>query len=265
MRFYVTADPHGHCRELVRAMRQAGYFEDTGEKRLVVCGDLLDRGEEACRTVELMLDLQAKGELILVRGNHEDLFEDALSTIEEVGAYGIACGASHHYRNGTWHTLLQLSGMDPGDGVRYARRLCGAVRQSPFYRRLLPAAVDYFETADHIFTHGWIPPLIGGTRLFARYHYDPDWRSATPETWRRARWYNGMDMACRSGVREPGKTVVCGHWRAAYGHAAFEGGPDDHSPKADFTPFSAEGILALDACTVVSGFVNCAVIEDDLL
>ena len=31
---------------------------------------------------------------------------------------------------------------------------------------------------------------------------------------------------------------------------------------ADFTPFYGEGIVAIDACTAESGFVNCVVIVD---
>ena len=33
-------------------------------------------------------------------------------------------------------------------------------------------------------------------------------------------------------------------------------------PDADFSPFYGQGVIALDACTAVSGFVNCIVIED---
>ena len=31
---------------------------------------------------------------------------------------------------------------------------------------------------------------------------------------------------------------------------------------ADFSPFIDDGIIALDACTAYSGFVNCVVIDD---
>lgn len=32
--------------------------------------------------------------------------------------------------------------------------------------------------------------------------------------------------------------------------------------KADFSPFYSDGIIALDACTALSGIVNCIVLED---
>ena len=34
-------------------------------------------------------------------------------------------------------------------------------------------------------------------------------------------------------------------------------------PDEDFSPFYSEGIIAIDACTAVSGRVNCIVIEDN--
>ena len=36
-------------------------------------------------------------------------------------------------------------------------------------------------------------------------------------------------------------------------------------PDADFSPYYAPGIIALDACTAHTGFVNCIVIEDEEL
>ena len=63
-------------------------------------------------------------------------------------------------------------------------------------------------------------------------------------------------------VTEDGKTIVCGHWHASYGHSVMEGKGSEFGPDADFSPFYGQGVIALDACTAVSGFVNCIVIED---
>ena len=73
-----------------------------------------------------------------------------------------------------------------------------------------------------------------------------------------------MDCAA-DGATEEGKTVVCGHIHASYGHAVFEHRGSEFGPDADFSPYSAPGILALDACTVRSGGVNVIVLEDDPL
>lgn len=60
------------------------------------------------------------------------------------------------------------------------------------------------------------------------------------------------------------KTVVCGHWHCSYGHAKMEDKPE-FGYGADFSPFYANGVLAIDGCTAASGIVNVVVIEDEFL
>ncbi len=262
MKYYVTTDPHAHYTPLAGALRAAGYFEDAGEKRLLVCGDLLDRGKEPLAVVDFLMAELAAHRLTIIRGNHEDLLEDALESIADGYVMDVSSCSSHHVTNGTWQTLLALSGMNEDDALRYPKRLVNLVRQSPFYRELLPCGVDFYETEHHIFTHGWIPTRTEGYRPYVRHHYDPDWRHAPSDLWRQARWLNGMAMACKHRILEPGKCIVCGHYATAHGHALYGHGGSENGVGADYSPFSAEGILALDACTVVSGQVNCWIVED---
>ncbi len=72
MRYYVTADIHGFYTPFLKALTSAGYYEDRGEKKLIICGDLFDRGLEAKKVQQFVVkNLQ---DTILIRGNHEDLF-----------------------------------------------------------------------------------------------------------------------------------------------------------------------------------------------
>ena len=89
----------------------------------------------------------------------------------------------------------------------------------------------------------------------------PDWRNADAALWSKARWINGM-AAAHAGITETGKTIVCGHWRCSFGHAKYEGKGGEFDNDPDFSPYCAKGILAIDACTAVSGKVNCIVIDD---
>ena len=116
--------------------------------------------------------------------------------------------------------------------------------------------LDYYETDHYVFVHGWIPcarDRQGG------YGYYSEWRDASDGEWRSARWYNGMDAA-RTCMEE--KTIVCGHWHTSYGHSRYEGKGSEFGSDADFNPYYAPGIIALDACTAHSGQVNVIVIED---
>ena len=73
MKYYVVADIHGFFSALKTALTEKGFFEDTEPHKLVVCGDLFDRGKEAVELQKFIVDLMEKDEVILVRGNHEDL------------------------------------------------------------------------------------------------------------------------------------------------------------------------------------------------
>ena len=262
MKYYVISDPHGFCAETVDALRCAGYFDDTSEHRLIVVGDLLDRGSEANKLVEFMMEQDRLGLLIYVIGNHEDLLVDALQALAKGDVSRVADPTTHHYRNGTWDTILQLSGMEESYAINSPMELVREVLDHDFYRHLLYRAVDYFETKNYVFTHGYIPCITEGFRPVISATYDPDWREASPQLWRTARWYNGMEMNYLHGVRIPDKTIVCGHWHASYGHAIIEGKCNEFGEGADFSPFFGDGIISIDACTKVSGKVNCIILED---
>ena len=262
MKYYVVADVHGFYTELREALEAKGFFADTEPHKLIVCGDMLDRGPEAVKLSRFMVDLLDKDELIFIQGNHEDLLMQCLQDIAHGGIYQIAGGWSHHYTNGTFDTLLQLSGMDERQARRYPNTLIERVRDHAFCRRLLPVAIDYYETPHYVFTHGWIPCHTAKVAGVQEHTYDPDWRQADVEAWQAARWYNGMDAACVYRATEPSKTIVCGHWRSSYGHCYFDHNGTDRGERAVHTPFYADGIIAIDATTVVSGVVNCLVIED---
>lgn len=249
MKYYVAADVHGFTALLLDTLERAGYFRDPEPHRLLLLGDCFDRGEEAEEMQRFLLELLDRDELILVRGNHEDLFVD-LVTVDR------GLPVRHHVSNGTYGTALQLTGFSAVDARRYNRDFAAAARQTPYYQRIIPSAVDWFETGRYVFVHGWIPCFETGEG----YEYDPDWRSADVARWRDARWIHGMEAA--RTCREEGKTILCGHWHCSYGHAVLEKSGPEFGPGADFSPYRAPGIIALDACTAYSGRINVVAMED---
>ena len=262
MKYYVVADVHGYYTYLMKALENAGYFTDTEPRRLIVCGDLLDRGEEAREVVDFMMKELEEGRLIYVLGNHEELLVSCLNSVARGGVHEIASGLTCHTTNGTWDTLLQIAEMEEMDAYHRPLELVTRVRQSDLYKKLLSVCVDYYETPNYVFVHGWIPCHIAGVKPYLRYSYDENWRGADSEAWYRARWVNGMELACKQHILEPDKTVVCGHWRASYGHAVIERKGTERGADADYTPFYGKGVIGLDAHAAVSGFLNCIVIED---
>ena len=130
---------------------------------------------------------------------------------------------------------------------------CDAVHDliKPFYKKM----VNYFETENYVFVHGWVPVKKG------------DWRKGD---WREARWLNGMELN-HLGCNPTNKTVVCGHWYCSYGWSHIAQKYKEFPQKThkdfelSFQPYYEEGIIAIDACTVYSGKVNVVVLEDNLL
>lgn len=248
MKYYVLSDVHGFYTLLRNTLREAGYDDDPGEKKLLLLGDLFDRGEEAEAMQRYILELMREDSVILVRGNHEDLFRD-LVTVDRGRPLW------HHVQNGTYRTLEQLTGLKGG---RWSGnlRLAKAGQQTPFYTEIIPAMLNYYETEHYIFTHAWLPSL----RWYDSLAYDRNWRQAGAEAWREARWLNPIDAAQLVRIEE--KTVVCGHFHCSYGHFRYEKTCSEFGEDADFSPYIAPGIIAIDACTAYSGKMNCVVLED---
>ena len=255
MKYYVVSDVHGYLTELKTALKEQGFFDDTDPHKLIVCGDMLDRGHEAKEMQEFMYELLKKDELIFIRGNHEDLLVDMIENFDR-HQRTIGYGYSHHVSNGTFDTALQLSNMERYDVFQKKEEFLLKVRDSIFYKYLLPASIDYFETDKYIFVHGWIPCKNG-------IEYNQDWRNATKGLWESARWLNGMKCAELYDIVEKDKTIVCGHFHTSYGHCEISGKcSSEWEDDADFSPFYGKNIIAIDACTAYTDMVNCIVIED---
>ena len=183
MKYYITADVHGFYTEFYKALNEAGYFTDPEQHKLVILGDIFDRGQEAIEMQQFILELMEQDAVILIRGNHEDLFAEMV-TIDE------GLPVRHHVSNGTYGTALQLTGFDAGLAIVRNLDFAAAAQDTPYYQQIIPAMVDYYETEHYVFVHGWIPSI---QERDGRYSYRTNWREATPTEWRRARWINGMD------------------------------------------------------------------------
>ena len=248
MRYYVTADVHGYYSLLRDSLRKSGYFDDAEAHKLIILGDLFDRGAEAREMQDFVLQMMEQELVILIKGNHDDLFQD-LATKDHGLAY------SHHVSNGTYDTALQLTGFSSSAAGRRPYGFADAARRTPFFKQIIPTMLDYYETEHYVFVHGWIPCISEN----GEFSYITDWRNASKDEWTSARWYNGME-ASQTCMEE--KTILCGHWNASYGHFKFEHNGSEFGPDADFSPFYGNRIIALDACTALSRRVNVVVLED---
>lgn len=272
MKIFCCSDLHSYFTEFITELRNKGFKENDPEHLLVVCGDIFDRGAESVKLYEYLNILT---NLVLVRGNHEDLMEIMLSR-------GYA--QNHDISNGTLYSASQFIDYLELNNAADIRTAFNEVHS--FLKPLFDKAVDYFETENYIFVHGWIPcdtEDYGRTPWHLRgrtYKYNPEWRKASSEEWKAARWINGIKAGYKEKIIEPNKTIVCGHWHCSAGHAIKKveelrkENPDvilynesdyEFGSEAVFEPFAEEGILAIDACTAHTRKVNVVVLEDNLL
>ena len=260
MRYYVVADVHGFYTEMISALSEKGYFEDKSPHKLIICGDLFDRGLQNKKVERFVAECLQRNEIILIRGNHEDLLIDFVDKLPTYALVGFEY--THHYSNGTVNTVKELIGSTLKEMKNHPEETIVKVKQTEFFKTILPAMRNYYETENYIFVHGWIPSLATGWGgQVNHFEYNPNWRRADGSGWYFSRWYNGM-LAAYQGVIEPNKTIVCGHWHTSFGHAHYEGKGEEFGEGEDFSPYYAKGIIALDACTVHSKKINCIVLED---
>ena len=252
-KFFVTSDVHSFFDELMAALNEKGFDKNNKDHILCICGDLFDRGPKARELFEFVKELQSQNRLIYVTGNHESLLFDCMSEV-----YNGRIPGSHHRHNGTIDTICQFCGQsewiiyDP----TWRDRICEIMQ--PVLDFISDNCVDYAEIGNYILVHGYLPCYQGLD----------DFRDATSEDWERARWVNGMDMWKNSKNRINGRVIIVGHWNCSYGWShidqKYKEFPSPSHPdfKHSFQPWIKDGIIALDACCVYSGKLNCIIIEE---
>lgn len=251
-KLFVVSDLHSFYTELKVALDKAGFDPNNENHWLIVCGDAFDRGEESEQMLHFLMSLDRK---ILISGNHDSLLEDCCKR-------GFAL--YHDISNGTAKTIFDIGGSGKINEFDKCCELAYAKMQA--YRDNL---VNYFETKNHIFVHGWIPCDMPGQRFkpwhqkCRLYEYNPNWRNSTAREWDNAKWVNGMDRALE-GIIEPGKTIVCGHWHCSYGHSV-KNSCSEFEADAIWEPFYTDGCIAIDRCTAHTKEVNVLILEDEFL
>lgn len=269
-KYFVCSDVHGFLGPLKEALEEKGFDRENKEHILVLLGDMLDRGPDAKGMVDFCLDLMNEDRLMFVKGNHETLFFDLITELDE-GGFIASSGyiPPHHLNNGTCDTVEQFTGKSYYDFLMRDYDYEKDVASNEYikkFTKLVKNAADFIETGKHIFVHGWIPNRNNKKVMHHSanilHQYQPEWRSASLEEWESARWDNGMDC-WYDGVTEENKTIVCGHWHTSYGHYKYHNiGSGEFEKDSVFTPFEDKGILALDGCTAYTKKVNVVVMEE---
>ncbi len=233
---FVVSDIHGHCSLLKEALKNAGFDNENSEHLLVCCGDYFDRGTENFETLKFFERLKHK---VLIRGNHEDLLIKLLLSgkIED-----------HHIMNGTMNTLEEFFGKYFVDPVDNSIDFSGKTGTVDRIFEFIDETVDYFETENYVFVHGWVPD--GCTQ-------SQDLKDIPKEKWHIARFTRWTEKYNDEPPIKD-KTLVCGHMPTFYANMG------DKS-KNIYDIFYGNGLIAIDAGTADSKHVNVLVLEDNVI
>jgi serine/threonine protein phosphatase 1 len=154
-RAYAVGDIHGRAdlfAALARAIDADDAARGTADSRVVLLGDLIDRGPDSAGVIRLARQWQARRKLHVLMGNHEEMLLDALES-EEV--------LRHFLRYGGKETLLSY----PVDPAAYTRAELGEVMA------MMHAAIP---GQDLDFIRGFENSLALGDYLFVHAGIDPD-------------------------------------------------------------------------------------------
>ena len=251
------SDIHGFYDEMIEALNKAGFDKNNKDHWIITCGDHWDRGE---KPYEVMCYLKKLDRKILIKGNHEQLFNECV----ERGYW-----YSHDMSNGTFDTICALGGAEEG---RSFEECCVVAEQKAkvFFDKM----VNYFETKNYVFCHSWIPvnfegwDLSGYSNRPKKYSKKEDWRYAHQSEWDSAMWLNPLNMAMDGFDIE--KPIVSGHWHCSYGHHLESIKTDDwiseFGKDACFDPYYyKDKLIMIDGCTAHTGKVNVLVLEDEFM
>lgn len=250
-KLFCVSDIHGFYDELREALDNAGFDPNNDQHTLIVCGDCFDRGPKPGEVMSYLMSLPRK---VLILGNHEKLLVECC----ERGYPGM-----HDMSNGTFGTINELGGAGSG----YAFDEC-CIRTLARTHVFLDSMVNYFETKNYVFCHGFIPVTCNDNlppyyRRNRSYSKMENWRDASQYQWDDAAWLCSFDMIERGlGIE---KCIVAGHWHTSYGRHMVEG-TSEFGPDADFSPFNYNNkLIMIDGCTAHTGKVNVLVLEDEFI
>ena len=228
MKYFVVSDIHSFYIELKRALDKAGFNKRNKDHTLIVCGDIFDRGPDTLSVYKFLTSI-SKNRCILIKGNHELLYEELLEK---------SFPESHDFSNHTVDTFCQIAGYSPeiltpkywrdlGD-VPYERiqqawqEIITEVKQSPITAWLQSDRWKYWhEVGNYIFVHSFIPlknlDCMPAYYTYNRkFEYFKDWReTANNFELEDATWGCPYQQYIDGYFKEEaanGKVLVCGHW-----------------------------------------------------
>lgn len=100
MKYFVFSDVHGYYSLLKSELDKKGFDINNDNHMLISIGDNFDRGPENYKMYQFLVQMKKLNKIILVKGNHEDLFLKLLFRRKATYVDTI---------NGTYNTLIEFT------------------------------------------------------------------------------------------------------------------------------------------------------------
>ena len=145
-KYFIVSDIHGNYDELLSSLEEKKFDPKNPKHILISLGDAIDRGPKNKEVITFLNNLSHK---ILIRGNHEDLFQDLINR------NGIPL--PNDISNKTIETFLELHNLEIKDLDLIIEGKMTLPKINEEWIKYNKSCIDYYETNQYIFVHGWIP------------------------------------------------------------------------------------------------------------
>lgn len=155
-RVYAIGDVHGCADLLLKLIAQVeadNNLREPAEMTLVFLGDLIDRGPDSARVLDIIGNLQARWQVRLIAGNHEEMFLESLGSDRVLRQF---------LQHGGRETILSYM----KDAGAYARLTIEELREQlpsivpEAHLELLRSMENILTIGDYVFVHAGIRPGV---------------------------------------------------------------------------------------------------------
>lgn len=270
MKYFAISDTHGHHSEAIKALQEAGWDENNANHKLIVVGDITDRGGEALAHIEWLKRLTDEGKAIVCKGNHDQFILGFFKNRDQSFNWmhnGLNTTIDDlDHRTGSFETYCVMTDkpMTTGTFAEWQRITAKSIQKEyPWMKEWFENLPNYYETENYIFTHGIVDWRVDDwhNSQMQKYNCQQGWMSnhwASPEDFLKFRNYTG-------------KKLVVGHLNASLMRYTLEfkgrGNYDYYTYHPENEIYFNEDINTyfIDTMTVVTKRVNVLVVDDEPL
>lgn len=149
MKYFCISDIHGHYDEMIYALLEAGYDSHDTHHKLVVLGDMVDRGPKCVEVLEYVYDLYKQDKAIVIMGNHDLFLLDFMFFRTKRTVFNFM-------KNGHQTTIEQLLGRKVDIDSDFIDEAHDIELRHPYLREFLSSMKAYYEIDEYILVHGGV-------------------------------------------------------------------------------------------------------------